>query len=452
MNAPPKRTCSQCGCTDDDCRQCIEATGEPCFWVTEDMCSACADPAVVAQALERCAERNPLSNSRCVHAPYHAGDHLDGMGKGWTRDRMRVYDAPAPTTPTNTAPDPLAFTHGVLELVVEEAKRRETIVAGVAKELEQLEAPPDYVLEQLAAKLRTAMDPGVQARAEPTLDETLTSKVTPQERLLVARLLEQADAAIATMRTHIEMRARIAELEHECTRHVRDRVAQAARVEELEQDVRTFVAAESATRDIVNATARAMRRRAAMRPLPQRPWPVARQVDDWAGKLEDAVAPPLWGLYSDATEGFIREWRRTRTRAPRAASSGEGAASTPVQVTLTEEQFALWCAATLEWEDPQTGLPRQADSAGKRDGSAEHGTQAPGAAAVPAARQKARAAEKQARDASFEAECRRREANHQRGPPSARDVAHVEQKKATKKKQRKRGAVRQGSPRKRGSS
>lgn len=33
--------CRICGCTDDDCRQCIEKTGEPCFWIEPDLCSAC---------------------------------------------------------------------------------------------------------------------------------------------------------------------------------------------------------------------------------------------------------------------------------------------------------------------------------------------------------------------------------------------------------------------------
>jgi hypothetical protein len=36
-----KRRCRVCGCTDDDCRQCIEKTGEPCYWVEDDLCSAC---------------------------------------------------------------------------------------------------------------------------------------------------------------------------------------------------------------------------------------------------------------------------------------------------------------------------------------------------------------------------------------------------------------------------
>lgn len=36
------RRCRVCGCTEDDCRQCIERTGEPCHWIERDLCSACA--------------------------------------------------------------------------------------------------------------------------------------------------------------------------------------------------------------------------------------------------------------------------------------------------------------------------------------------------------------------------------------------------------------------------
>lgn len=38
-----ERKCRVCGCTDDDCSQCIEKTGEPCSWVEEDLCSACQE-------------------------------------------------------------------------------------------------------------------------------------------------------------------------------------------------------------------------------------------------------------------------------------------------------------------------------------------------------------------------------------------------------------------------
>lgn len=34
--------CRACGCTEDNCEQCIEAQGEPCHWVEADLCSRCA--------------------------------------------------------------------------------------------------------------------------------------------------------------------------------------------------------------------------------------------------------------------------------------------------------------------------------------------------------------------------------------------------------------------------
>lgn len=37
----PERRCRVCGCTDSDCRGCVERAGEPCYWVEDDLCSAC---------------------------------------------------------------------------------------------------------------------------------------------------------------------------------------------------------------------------------------------------------------------------------------------------------------------------------------------------------------------------------------------------------------------------
>jgi hypothetical protein len=37
--------CRVCGCTDEDCSQCVENTGTPCSWVAPDLCSACAPDA-----------------------------------------------------------------------------------------------------------------------------------------------------------------------------------------------------------------------------------------------------------------------------------------------------------------------------------------------------------------------------------------------------------------------
>jgi hypothetical protein len=41
LHSPSIRRCRVCGCTDDNCRQCIEKTGQPCYWVEKDLCSAC---------------------------------------------------------------------------------------------------------------------------------------------------------------------------------------------------------------------------------------------------------------------------------------------------------------------------------------------------------------------------------------------------------------------------
>lgn len=47
---PAVRTCRKCGCTDRNCRQCIERTGEPCHWVEADLCSACVEvPALFSE-------------------------------------------------------------------------------------------------------------------------------------------------------------------------------------------------------------------------------------------------------------------------------------------------------------------------------------------------------------------------------------------------------------------
>lgn len=36
--------CAVCGCTEEDCSQCVEKTGEPCSWVQPGLCSACVGP------------------------------------------------------------------------------------------------------------------------------------------------------------------------------------------------------------------------------------------------------------------------------------------------------------------------------------------------------------------------------------------------------------------------
>lgn len=38
-----ERKCRVCGCTEENCTQCIEKTGGPCYWIEDDLCSACVE-------------------------------------------------------------------------------------------------------------------------------------------------------------------------------------------------------------------------------------------------------------------------------------------------------------------------------------------------------------------------------------------------------------------------
>ncbi len=38
---PAPGACRVCGCTDDDCEQCVEKTGQACYWIEPGLCSAC---------------------------------------------------------------------------------------------------------------------------------------------------------------------------------------------------------------------------------------------------------------------------------------------------------------------------------------------------------------------------------------------------------------------------
>lgn len=44
----PIARCRVCGCTDQDCRQCVEKTGSSCFWFLPDLCSACVPKVYLA--------------------------------------------------------------------------------------------------------------------------------------------------------------------------------------------------------------------------------------------------------------------------------------------------------------------------------------------------------------------------------------------------------------------
>jgi hypothetical protein len=54
-----EQKCRVCGCTDNDCRGCVERTGEQCFWVETGLCSACWPEAKAEHELVHVAQSDP---------------------------------------------------------------------------------------------------------------------------------------------------------------------------------------------------------------------------------------------------------------------------------------------------------------------------------------------------------------------------------------------------------
>lgn len=99
------RSCRVCGCTDNDCRQCITKTGSPCYWVEADLCSACvpaeetiafipiADPITVIGTPELSISNNSKPNDNMKNLTLQREPLLKVLKK------IKEVVAPKPTLP-----------------------------------------------------------------------------------------------------------------------------------------------------------------------------------------------------------------------------------------------------------------------------------------------------------------------------------------------------------------
>lgn len=71
------RHCTVCGCSDVDCSGCIQRTGAPCFWVLDQLCSACA---TLEQILERSLEMVRAGASLSALGPLVAAQAQQVLG------------------------------------------------------------------------------------------------------------------------------------------------------------------------------------------------------------------------------------------------------------------------------------------------------------------------------------------------------------------------------------
>ncbi len=69
------RKCRVCGCTDDDCRQCIEAQGHACSWLLDNLCTRCAKEILCKPPpLRKQCPYNYLAVSDQLNKGYDCGD------------------------------------------------------------------------------------------------------------------------------------------------------------------------------------------------------------------------------------------------------------------------------------------------------------------------------------------------------------------------------------------
>jgi len=83
------RRCRICGCTDEDCSDCIARTGEPCSWVEEDLCSACV---TAKPGQRRATAPKMIPHPHARKKPNITLDQLEALKRALDQHNGFVYD------------------------------------------------------------------------------------------------------------------------------------------------------------------------------------------------------------------------------------------------------------------------------------------------------------------------------------------------------------------------
>lgn len=96
--------CLICGCTDNNCSQCVEKTGEPCYWIdnNKNLCSACSKDAAerigfLNYLLDRLEKDSPIEIVRMLYLKRNeineipvvenkSFEQLDEESRAWFQD------------------------------------------------------------------------------------------------------------------------------------------------------------------------------------------------------------------------------------------------------------------------------------------------------------------------------------------------------------------------------
>ena len=172
-----EESCRVCGCTENDCQQCIEATGQPCHWVEADLCSRCAaeqDAAISAEMNGSGVAGAGLSEAK--EAPGFRADALQPRPpKGKKPKASSKTPAPGPTSEKPTPAAGELKTLPLRDILPSPANHRKEFDKEALKELAE-SIKQHGILQPLLVQLMT----------RELRDELPASLNYPESYLLIA--------------------------------------------------------------------------------------------------------------------------------------------------------------------------------------------------------------------------------------------------------------------------
>lgn len=169
-----ERKCRVCGCTDNNCAQCIRLTGSPCHWVEEDLCSACVpqrdDEVVAALLVEQAQAQKIPTNFFTSFSPF-----LDGLDITikLKRSAVKLTIEVLPVTGTVIAPVQITGTAEELD---------DGFFEAITKPIEK------------AVALKVDLDEYIKSMVKKDIEEVKNPEVKPEPK--VKRTKSEAKKAI----------------------------------------------------------------------------------------------------------------------------------------------------------------------------------------------------------------------------------------------------------------
>jgi PRTRC genetic system protein E len=183
-----ERKCRVCGCTQDDCHRCVVKTGSPCYWVEDNLCSACVNEEADIKVIDTRAAHQPEQ----TESPKNENDmffqRLAAMGP--IDITMRIYEHNGKFTigiipgngdklmkPMNFTGTPEEFDNEFLEKLLPQVQE----VNGIIHNIDAVKKEAEKELEKNKSTVKKKPAPA-KAKPKPEKKETVKEKKQPEPK------------------------------------------------------------------------------------------------------------------------------------------------------------------------------------------------------------------------------------------------------------------------------